>query len=245
MKSEYPFFGATRPLVFAHRGGAALRPENTLAAFEHGLSLGADGVELDVRLSRDGLVVVHHDRTLDRTTSLRGPVAGVEAAALRRAGVPSLAEILALADAARVIVELKENRRELAARVVEDVRRAGAVERVCIGSFGLRAIRAVRELEPAIATSAAREEVRWALYRSWCRWPVARTRYAGYQVPEYAGRTHVVTPAFVQDAHRASLSVQVWTVDSEADATRLLGWGVDALITDRPDIIVPLIRSLG
>ncbi len=65
---EFSQPGTSRPLVFAHRGGAALRPENTIAAFDHGLALGADGLELDVHLSRDGVVVVHHDDTLERTT---------------------------------------------------------------------------------------------------------------------------------------------------------------------------------
>ena len=71
----HPFFAAPRPLVFAHRGGSALAPENTIQAFDNGLRLGADGLELDVRLSCDGVVVVHHDRTLDRTTELRVPLA--------------------------------------------------------------------------------------------------------------------------------------------------------------------------
>src|SRR5712692_7767104 len=69
------FFASRQPRVFAHRGGAGLAPENTMAAFDNGLALGADGLELDVHLSRDGHVVVHHDRTLDRTTTLRGPIA--------------------------------------------------------------------------------------------------------------------------------------------------------------------------
>src|SRR4029450_10039312 len=73
---RHPFFAASRPLVFAHRGGSALAPENTIAAFDYGLALGADGLELDVHLSRDGVVVVHHDDTLDRTTSAHGPVSG-------------------------------------------------------------------------------------------------------------------------------------------------------------------------
>ena len=68
-----PFFSARSPRVFAHRGGSALAPENTIAAFESGLARGADGLELDVHLSRDGVVVVHHDRTLERTTNLAGP----------------------------------------------------------------------------------------------------------------------------------------------------------------------------
>jgi glycerophosphoryl diester phosphodiesterase len=237
---RHPFFASPRPLVFAHRGGSALAPENTIEAFDNGLRLGADGLELDVHLSRDGSVMVHHDRTLERTTALRGPLADRTADELRRARVPALAEVLERYRDARIIIELKVNRVELATAAVEVVRRAHAAHRVCFGSFGRRVLCAVRALAPAVATSAAREEVRWALYRSWCRWPVSRVAYAGYQVPEWAGRTHVVSPWFVTCAHRAGLGVQVWTVDREDDARRLLGWGVDAIITDRPDIIVPV-----
>ena len=142
----------------------------------------------------------------------------------------------------RIIVELKLDEVELAAAALDAVRRADAVDRVCFGSFGRRVLRAVRSAEPALATSAAREEVRWALYRSWCRWPIRRPAYDGYQVPERAGHTRVVSRRFVETAHHAALGVQVWTVDDEETARRLLAWGVDALITDRPDVIVPLVR---
>jgi glycerophosphoryl diester phosphodiesterase len=240
---RHRFFESSRPLVFAHRGGSALAPENTIAAFDNGLALGADGLELDVHLSRDGVAVVHHDRLLDRTTALRGPIAARDAEELRRAEVPSLAEVLARYRDCRIIVELKVNRAALAAAAVEAIRRAGAVDRVCLGSFGLRVLRAARAIEPSIATSGAREEVRWALYRSWCRWPVSRVAYSGYQIPEVSGTTRVVSPRFVEDAHAAGLGVQVWTVDTEDAARRLLGWGVDALISDRPDVIVPLVAA--
>ena len=241
---RHPFFAASRPLVFAHRGGSALCPENTIEAFDNGRRLGADGLELDVHLSRDGVVMVHHDRALDRTTALRGPIAERTAGELMRANVPALADVLARYRDERIIVELKVNSVELAAAAVDVVRRGDGVDRVCFGSFGRRALRAVRALEPAVATSAAREEVRWALYRSWCRWPVSRVAYAGYQIPEWSGRTHVVSPWFVECAHGAGLGVQVWAVDREDDARRLLDWGVDALITDRPDIIVPLVNKV-
>jgi glycerophosphoryl diester phosphodiesterase len=214
-----------------------------MAAFDSGLAHGADGLELDVHLSRDGAVVVHHDRTLDRTTRLQGPIADRTTDELRRAAVPMLDEVLARHRDALVIVELKVNSEDLARAAVDVVRRANAVDRVCFGSFGLRVLRTVRALEPAIATSAAREEVRWALYRSRCRWPVTRVAYGGYQVPELAGRTRVVSPRFVNDAHRSGLAVQVWTVDTEEAARRLLDWGVDALITDRPDVVVPVVLS--
>jgi len=238
----HPFFAASRPLVFAHRGGAALAPENTMSAFDNSVALGADGLELDVHLSRDGVVVVHHDRVLDRTTTLRGPVADRTAAELVSAGVPSLEDVLARHRGVRVIVEIKRNDAAMASAVVDTLRQSGALERVCVGSFGTRVLRQIRRLEPRVATSASREEVRWALYRSWCRWPVSRVAYMGYQVPEVAGTTRVVSPRFVEYAHHAGLGVQVWTVDDVDAAGRLIGWGVDALITDRPDVIVPLCR---
>jgi glycerophosphoryl diester phosphodiesterase len=214
-----------------------------MAAFANGLSLGADGVELDVHLSNDGAVVVHHDFTVDRTTDGTGAVSTLSRRDLAQLGVPSLADVLREFPNARVIVEMKVNARTLASAVVDAVRREDAVERVCLGSFGQRVLDTARALEPAIATSAAREEVRWALYRSWLRRPSHGAPYAGFQVPEYAGATRIVSRRFVEVAHRADLAVQVWTVDNPNDARRLLSWGVDALITDRPDVMVPLVAS--
>lgn len=240
---RHPFFASSRPLVFAHRGGAALAPENTLAAFENAVALRADGVELDVRASSDGRVVVHHDSTLDRTTTLHGPVAKRTAAELAHAHVPELRTVLRVCRDLRVIVEIKVNDPAFGRLVVEELRTAKALDRVCVGGFGRAALRAVRQEAPALATSAAREEVRLALYRTWLRWPVNDPPYDGYQIPERAGRTRVVSSRFIHDAHRAGLGVQVWTVDDEADARRLIAWGVDALITDRPDLMVPLVRG--
>jgi glycerophosphoryl diester phosphodiesterase len=234
------------PRVFAHRGGSALAPENTTAAFDNGLALGADGLEMDVHLSRDGVVVVHHDSMLDRTTALKGPIAARTADELAHAGaggVPALAGVLARYPGVPIIVECKVNTIAMAKALVGVVRRAGATDRVCVGSFGRRVLRAVRTLEPAMATSAAREDVRFDLYQSWLYWPMGRRAYSGYQVPEFAGRTRVVSPRFIARAHRAGLGIQVWTVDTEEDARRLFAWGADALITDRPDIVVPVCRS--
>ena len=268
-------------IVYAHRGGAKLRPENTLLAFDHGLSLGADGLEFDVHLSRDGVVVVHHDATLDpnghgprrahcgrarasrrgahftdspRTSSTRArhlehprhpahpahpthpthpaqhPFRGLAG------GVPTLHEVLRRYPSIPLIIELKVNEPELARRTIDVIRAADAVDRVALGSFGTRVLRAARAYEPAIRTGSSREETRLALYRSWVRWPVRHPRYQEYQVPEVSGTTRVVSPRFVRYAHEAGLPVKVWTVDEAGDIRRLLSWGVDAIITDRPDI---------
>jgi glycerophosphoryl diester phosphodiesterase len=261
-----------RPLVYAHRGGAAVRPENTIEAFDHGLALGADGLELDVRLSRDGVVVVHHDEALDRTTDGRGAVSDFTADELGRldagywfqprsaAGdppaaafpfrgrgcrLPLLRDVLARYRDARFIIELKTPQRELARRAIDAVRASGAIDRVAIGSFYWRAVRAARQYDPAIVTGAAQEETRWALYRAWARWPIGSTGYREFQVPERSGSTRIVSPRFVSHVHRAGLPVKVWTVDDPGDMRRLLSWGVDALISDRPDLAVGAIAALN
>jgi glycerophosphoryl diester phosphodiesterase len=265
--AEFSQPGLSRPLVFAHRGGSALRPENTMAAFDHGLSLGADGVELDVHLSRDGVVVVHHDETLERTTDAQGPIAARTADELARVdagyrftpdpkaaapahpfrgqqiGVPRLRAVLERHPTARVIIELKTAEAELARRTIDDIRAVGAVDRVVLGSFHGRALNAARRYEPRIPTGAASEETRWALYRSRVRWPLGRTKYREFQVPERSGSTVIVTPQFIAHAHRAGLPVRIWTVNDRDDMLRLLEWGADSVITDRPDIAVPVVRQ--
>lgn len=257
MPRPHPALALGRPQVFAHRGGSKLRPENTIPAFDHGLALGADGLEFDVHLSRDGVVVVHHDRTLDRTTTGRGPLAALTAAELGRldaaklwkafagqgVGVPTLQEVLRRYPDIPIIIELKANEPELAHRVIDEVRAAGAVDRVALGSFGTRVLRAARAYEPRILTGSSREETRLALYRSWIRWPVRHPPYNAYQVPEHAGTTRVVSERFVRDAREAGCAVQVWTVDDEPDMRRLLGWGVNGIISDRPDIAVAVARA--
>jgi glycerophosphoryl diester phosphodiesterase len=244
--------------VYAHRGGSKLRPENTVLAFDHGLSLGADGLEFDVHLSRDGVVVVHHDPTLDRTTNGHGPLAALTADELARldagarfpgfvgaaGGVPTLREVLRRYSSTRIIIELKLNDPALAHKTIDEVRAADAVDRVSLGSFGARVLRAARAYEPCVATGSSREETRLFLYRSWVRWPVRQPAYREFQVPELAGSTRVVSPRFVRYAHEANCPVKVWTVDEESDIRRLLSWGVDAIISDRPDVAVSVVRNV-
>lgn len=253
-----PVFESPRPLVFAHRGGARLAPENTMVALDHGLSFGADGLEIDVQLSADGVPVVIHDRTLERTTDHVGLVHNFTADELARVdaghrferqgahpfrgqghGVPTLAAVLARHRDTRVIIEMKGSEPELARAVARDVRAAAAVDRVCVGSFHQRSIVTLREETPEIVTSASQPEARWALHRSWVRWPWIGARpYVAFQVPERAGRLRVVTPTFIDQVHAEGQVIQVWVVNDKADIVRLLDWGVDGVISDRPDVAV-------
>lgn len=251
------FFDHPRPLVFAHRGGSALGPENTLAAFDRGMQAGADGLELDVQCSADGIVVVHHDLTLDRTTSATGLLAARTADDLARVdagwhfaagaahpfrgqgiGVPTLREVLRRYPDVPVIIEMKVDSAEMGEAVAREVRLADAVDRVCAAGYGARSAAAARAALPEMACSACHQEVRLAVYRALVRWPVRRARYGGYQVPERNGRHRIVSPRFIRYAHDAAMKVQVWTVDEEPDMRRLLEWGADGLISNRPDLAV-------
>lgn len=251
-----PFF-SDRPRVYAHRGGCDLGPENTIAAFDIGMSTGADGLELDVHLSADGVVVVHHDKTLDRTTNGSGPLAARTADELARLdagywftrggeypfrgrgiGVPTLREVLARYRGVPTVIEIKVYTAAMGQAVADEIRRADAVDDVCVAGYGPASARAARAALPEAAASAHKLEVRLALYRSWCRYPVRHAPYHTYQVPECAEGFRIVSPRFIRDAHAAGLKVEVWTVDEEADMRRLLEWGVDGLISNRPDVAV-------
>lgn len=229
-----------------------------MVALDNGLALGADGLEIDVQLSADGVPVVIHDKMLDRTTDRRGPVHSLTADELARVdagyrfetdgahpfrgqghGIPTLAAVLARHRDTRLIIEMKGGEPELARAVAREVRHADAVPRVCVGSFHQRSIVALRSESPEIVTSASQPEARWALHRSWVRWPWIGPRpYVAFQVPERAGRLRVVTPAFVDHVHNEGQVVQVWVVNDEPDIIRLLDWGVDGVISDRPDVAV-------
>ena len=249
-------FSSSRPLVFAHRGGCALGPENTIAAFDRGLAAGADGLELDVHLSADGVLVICHDDTLDRTTGGRGRVGQMTATQLasvdagwhfangdgsypfrgQGVGVPRLAEVLRRYPDIPMIVEMKVDSAEMGSALAREVRAAGAASRVCAAGYGQRALDAVRLALPEMPSSACHPEVRMAVYRSMAGLPVRTAPYQMYQVPERAGLIPVATRRFIRHAHQAGLAVQIWTVDDEADMQRLLGWGVDGLVTNRPDV---------
>jgi glycerophosphoryl diester phosphodiesterase len=244
--------------VFAHRGGAKLAPENTIVAIDNGMSLGSDGFEIDTQLSADGVPVVIHDQTLERTTDRSGPVSNLSAAELAKVdagfhfaiegthpfrgqgiGVPRLDEVLARYPGARMIIEMKGGQPELARAVATVIKQAGALERTCVGSFYQGSIDAIRAEHPDVTTSASQEEARWTLHRSWVRWPWTKPRpWVAFQLPEKAGRMRVVSRAFLHHVHREGHAVQVWVVNERADIERLLDWGVDGIISDRPDVAV-------
>lgn len=233
------FLDLDRRVVIAHRGGAKLRPENSMAAFDQAVELGVDAIELDVHLSRDGHAVVIHDPTLDRTTDGSGSVGDRTAEQLAGFNVPTLKSVLERHRVMPFMIELKQGTAALVQAAMRAVHESHADDRVLFGSFSCAAMDLVRR-DPTFITSAAVPEVTSALIRSklWMR-PSKTRQYQLFQVPEFTkAGTRVVSARFVKLARAAGVPVQVWVVDELTEMTRLAAWGVTGFISDRPDVAV-------
>jgi glycerophosphoryl diester phosphodiesterase len=236
-----------RPLVLAHRGARQRAPENTLAAFAAARAQGADGVELDVRRTRDGALVVHHDPGPEG-----GPVlASVDFAEVRRAfpAIPTLAEALDACAGLLVNVEIKNLPKEpdfdpddgVADRVVALLAERGGVDRVLVSSFHLPTIDRVRTGAPHVPTGF--------LFKNAVRFDRLATLVAdrGHRAlhPNVWALTGRRVATCVRAASDRGLEVNVWTVNKPADMVRLAAAGVDGLVTDVPDVARAALGQAG
>ena len=223
--------------VIAHRGASGQYPENTLLAFAKAREQGADALELDVRVTADGVPIVLHDPTLERTTNGVGMAARLSWTEVRRvdAGrgerIPTLAEVLAGFPTTPLLVEIKEP--EAGPAALDVLRRHRAADRVLLGAFQRAALTPFRGTE--FARSPVRPEVALFWAGSRLGWRVGIGSCRAFSVPEYSGRLRVVDPRFLGAARRAGLPVHVWTVDDPSQATRLRALGVCGIITNYPE----------
>jgi glycerophosphoryl diester phosphodiesterase len=247
-----------KPLVIAHRGNSAHRPENTLASFASALEIGATWLELDVQLTKDGQVIVLHDATLDRTTSGSGPAAALTLQQVRAlsAGYPSrfgeafsgervplLSEALAMARGrAKVLVEIKhdsvtddERADGIEARTLQEIRKAGASDEVAILSFDHRALVRCARMAPEIARGHL-------FYRAGIAEAVAATLAVGAEIvmPEKG----MLNEEMRQRAIEAGLKLATWVVDDPADLPGLAALGVYGFGTNRPGEMLEALDDL-
>ena len=232
--------------AFAHRGGAREAPENSLAAFTHASDLGFIHLETDVRPTRDGVAVLHHDATLDRTTDGAGPVRArtwrdVRALRMEDGSSPlRLEELLEELPHAHVTIDAKEAGSVVA--LVEAVRRCRASARVCVTSFSARRLQRARRLLPPGTESSAHPWEVLAL-RALPRDP-SLPRVHRVQVPVRSLGVTLVEPGFVSRAHRLGLGVDVWTVDDPIEMRRLIALGVDGIMTDSPSVLRQVLSTV-
>jgi glycerophosphoryl diester phosphodiesterase len=247
------FLSARGTLNVAHRGASAVAPENTLAAFEKAAEVGADGIELDVRLCADGVPVVIHDATVDGTTDGSGRVAEMTLTQLRQldagawfdpafAGepLPTLAETLATVGGRLLLnIELKGEGvldRGLARAVVDLVKQHELTERVLLSSFNPLILRRVQRIAPQIPTGL--------LYTS-ARLPRPASLASPRPYTALHPHVSVVSADHLKWIRRHTYRIHVWTVDDISEMRRLIGWGVDGIITNAPGLLHDLLGTMS
>lgn len=250
----------SKTLSVAHRGGAALQPENTLAAFENAIRIGADMVECDIHLSKDGEVVVMHDPDVSRTTDGAGQIGNLTLAEIKKLNaaakfsggkippqaVPTLAELLDMVKG-KVGIQIEIKTAAGGARypgiekkMIDLINARAMVDQVLVISFDFPILREVKAMDRRFKTGAL-VQANWFSSR---RDPqaaveeIVQTTGADYFLPT-AGS---VTESLVQATHARGLKFGTWTVNTPGDMRRLAGWGVDAITSDNPE---ELVRQLG
>lgn len=242
-------------ITIAHRGASAVAPENTLAAFKEAVRLGADMIELDVRLSSDGAVMVFHDRNLSRTTDGNGPVEERTLAELRQldAGswfsdkftgevIPTLEEVIRTIFPGRIEVcieikidkEREELRDKLVAGTLEIIERTRFHDRTFLASFDRESLRISKAACPEIRTGLIfnKDEV-WT--------ECAEEGYAGIDV--LSARWNIVIAPRVTAVHRAGRKVIAWTIDRDRELDRVLPLGVDGIASNNPGWLIGALKE--
>ncbi len=257
MRKVKPFLSAPHPLNIAHRGGMALAPENTIAAFNNARRYGSDVFELDLHVTSDGEFVVIHDDTVDRTTNGHVRVKDLTYDAIKQLDaayyftpdaarsfplrgqgitIPTLREVFEAFPECRINIEIKEMPPGYEHRLWSLIQACAMEDKVLLAAEQHRYARACRPLAPQLACSASRREVTLFYVLLLLRAGfLYRPGIDALQVPEYHGRLHLVTPRFIALAHAKQIKVHVWTVNAAPDMERLLAWGVDGIVTDYPD----------
>lgn len=252
-----PVAATPHPLVFAHRGGSEEAVENSVSAFNRIRDLGLRHIETDVQLTSDGEVVVIHDETLDRCYGQPGKVSDYtweEIQQFRNEAdepMPRLADVLDQFPDMYFNIDAKTD--DVAEPLLEVIREADAWDRVLIASFSEKRLERVRSLaDPGLSTSLGVTAIVRLLLASETvsnaeSWHVPGPRHGvtAAQVPEKNKGVRVVSPRFVATAHTAGLAVHVWTVNDREQMERLLDWGVDGIVTDRPSLLKEVLIERG
>jgi len=260
VSGRFSYLSGNRPFGFAHRGGSLLWPENTLTSFRGALDLGYTHIETDLHLTRDGHLVIFHDARVDRTTNGSGPIRSMTLAEVKRldAGhrfvaldggfpfrgkdvrVPTLDEALALDPHLFLNLEMKH---PMALELWDFVEDRGIHDRVLIGCASQKGGDAFRTLAAGrVPTSPGVKGV----LDFWLASRAGLDRFRSYdfealQVPPSHSGLTVVDPPFVAAARRHGIQIHVWTIDQPSEMRRLLALGVDAVMTDRPDLLRDII----
>ena len=236
------FLDIAASIAMAHQGGGAEFPGNTMEAFAGAVSLGYRYVETDVHLSADGVIVICHDTTVDRTTDGTGAIRDLTWNELNQLSVHDggrlarLDEVLAAWPDLRINIDPKDD--AVVAPLGDLLMETGAVNRVCVGAFSDARVRYFNErFGPRICTAMGPRAVGRLVLSSRGLWPHANFAQQLAQIPMTQNGIPVLSDRLINRAHELGISVHIWTIDSPTVMNTLLDRGVDGIITDAPSVL--------
>jgi len=262
---DHPYFNPDKFLVIAHRGGRSLGPESTLYTFQRAVDIGADVLEMDVRSTRDGQLIILHDDTVARMTNATGLIESFTLAELKKMDaahrwspdngqtfplrnkgikIPTLAEVFGEFPETKMNLEIKDSRLSTIHSLCRSIQDHQMTKKVMVASFDAGTLKEFRSVCPEVATSAGASEaiLFYSLQKMHLESAYSPDAQA-LQVPEIYGDLRVVNRRFIEAAHARNMRVQVWTVNDVKAMERLLSLGVDGIMTDYPQRLMELLKK--
>jgi glycerophosphoryl diester phosphodiesterase len=259
-----------RPLVIAHQGGDGLWPGDTLYAYQRAVDLGADVLEMDAHITRDDQIVLMHDEKVDRTTNGIGLIENLTLDQLKQLDaayqwsndggktfpyrgqgiqVPTLRELFQQFPQMRYVIEIKLTQNPIDKPLCALIQKYNMQDKVVIASFHDEAMQNFRKTCPQVATSASRGEVtKFVLLGKVFLSGLVAPQYQSIQPPYDPAESlniPIMTKRFIREAHAKNLAVEPWTIDDPALMKQYIDWGVDGIMTDRPDLMIQVLKEMG
>jgi glycerophosphoryl diester phosphodiesterase len=267
---SHPYYdNLTRPLVIAHQGGDGIRPGDTMYAFKNAVEIGADVLEMDAHITKDSQIILMHDETVDDTTDGTGLIEDLTLAELKQLDaaykwsnddgktfpyrgqgiqVTTLDELFQKFPQMRYLIEIKLTENPIDKSLCDLIRQYNMQDKVMIASFHDEAMQNFRETCPEIATSASRTELRNFVL-------LGKVLLSGFVAPHYQSiqppydpkeslNIPIMTERFIREAHAKNIKVEPWTVDDPELMKQYIEWGVDGIITDRPDLMIEVLKEM-
>lgn len=266
------FFNHNRPLVIAHQGGELLAPSNTMASFENAANMGADVLETDIHITKDGHLVTIHDPSVDRTTNGKGNVADLTLAELQAldAGyhfkdldgsysfrgkgvyIPTVEEMFQRFDDMKIEIEIKDDNpperiEEISSKLWELIGKYQMEEKIIIGSFDQKILQTFEKYAKGrVAITAGRQEVKsFVVFHKFFLRNLYVPKVDAFQIPVEDSGFDLTDQRLIDGAHRLGMEIHYWTIDDPKTMEKLIDAGADGILTNRPDLLLKLLEEKG